>query len=748
MKKFLKSNVLVWIYFGLALLIELTAVFVTSNKFYIRMPFIFLLVQLFIMLILLCIPSNKARHITSSLLLVFFMIVDIVFIVIFEMTETIFDYGMFNLRNDGMAILESVPINFSFFAVSMLAITLYIVFGGRYVRHAESPVSIKWWAIPSIVVTILSLGVTLYVNNKDFEDDVQAKLYRSSEASYCEYGIIGNFLNEFVKGSFFSNVKLGDEQQLEDFVYSTDDIYTANFSTGNDYNVVTILVESLEWHGFVQDFDLFVNGHNINYSKYTDENGNKFNSAEDILRTLYPNLYNFYDSSIVMTNFYSREKTDISENISFLGSYPTNVYINYDFPNNTMSTTMANVLKALDDDIACNSFHNGSYTYYNRNKELLSAGFDRFYATEQMKKMGMTDYSAKGERNLDADMIEVCADKMFPTDQRFYTYITSITMHGQYTYRDNLAKRGYYNQMAKYGITEKKGSSFEAFNHNNFYYYAACVMEFDRALGVIMDELSTRDNDNDSTNGTLIDNTIICLFGDHNTYYSSLSNYVKDIDNTKNDNYTNLFRVPCMIKTPDMEGVKNYLTTTIVDELTTQLMLENSSLDTVTALNMAKQQIQNRYVINETSAGTQILVKKFMCTADIVPTLFDLCGINVYGNLYFGHSAFDLTTSVLYSRAYDMFITDSMYFVSLNNIKYIRKDNTLANNDPALKYADISEYDSEEHINKVEVEAKILLEKLSVCNRIFYNDYWGRKNINDNSKTNAQIFVQKLKEIN
>ena len=84
MKKFLKSNSLIWIYFGLALLIELTAVFVTSDKFYIRSPLMFLLIQLFIMLILLCIPSNKTRHRTASILLIFFMIVDLVFIVIFE----------------------------------------------------------------------------------------------------------------------------------------------------------------------------------------------------------------------------------------------------------------------------------------------------------------------------------------------------------------------------------------------------------------------------------------------------------------------------------------------------------------------------------------------------------------------------------------------------------------------------------------------------------------------------------------
>lgn len=746
MKKFFKSNVLIWIYFGLAALIELTAVFVTSDKFYIRSPYIFLLVQLFIMLILLTVKSNKARHIISSLLLIFFMVVDLVFIVIFEMTETIFDYGMFNLRNDGMAILESVPINFTFFAISMLSIALYIVFGGRYVRHAEQPVYIKWYSIPTLIAVVAGLGTTLYLNNRNFEEDVQAKLYRSSEASYCEYGIIGNFLNEFVKGTFFTNVELGDEQQLEDFIYDNNNIYASNFETSEKYNVVTILVESLEWHGFTQDFSLFANGFDIDYSKYTDANGNVFTSAEDVLRELYPNLYNFYDSSIVLSNFYSREKTDISENMSFLGSYPTNVYINYDFPSNTMSTTMPSVLKALDEDITCNSFHNGSYTYYNRNKELISAGFDSYTATDQMKDMGMTDHSAKGERNLDSEMIEVCADKMFPTNQRFYTYITSITMHGQYTYRNNLKE--HYAELNKYGIKAMRGDSFEAFNHNNFYYYTACVREFDKALGVVMNELSNRHVGDDPNAETLLDNTIICLFGDHNTYYSSLSNYVKDIDDTKDDNYTNLFRVPCMIKYPNMDIIKNHLSTTLVNELAESLVAENPNLDGASALELATQQIRNRYVVGETEAGTQILVKKFMCTADIVPTLFDLCGINVYGNLYFGHSAFELDVSVLYSRAYDMFITDNMYFVSLNNIKYIRKDNTVGRNDPALKYADISNYDSDEHINQVEVEAKILLEKLSACNRIFYNDYFARKNINNNSITNSQLFIQKLKIIN
>jgi len=260
-----------------------------------------------------------------------------------------------------------------------------------------------------------------------------------------------------------------------------------------------------------------------------------------------------------------------------------------------------------------------------------------------------------------------------------------------------------------------KGSSTKAFNHNNFYYYSACVMEFDKALGEIMRQLDVRG---------LLDDTVLLLYGDHNTYYSSLSNYVKNIDNEKAENYTNLYRVPCMIYYPNMTEIANFLNSEKANK------------------------VGSRYIISSSNYGTKVQVKKFSCTADIMPTLMDLLGINYYENLYFGHSIFDDEVSVLYSRAYDMFITDSIYFSSLNNIKWIRKDQPIVRNDPATSYADLTTFDREDHINAVEEEAKILLKKLDSCNRIFYNNYFGRKNIHKNELKNVEIFKSNLQTIN
>lgn len=720
MKKFLKDNVLIFIYLGIVCVIELLGVLVTSDKFYIRSPWIFFAIQLFFVAILFCINSNRVRHIVASIFMIFFAIMNLVFIVIFEMTETMFDYGMLNLKNDAMSILESVPINFLFFTCSILMISIFIVFGDRYVRHNNVKLSYKYIKIiapVSLALVLILNSLALYLDNKDFKKDIYEKLYKSNESSYAQKGITANFVTEMFKGAFYSDVKLGDEEQLEEFIYR--DVYNSNFSSNKTkYNLVTVLVESFEWTSFIQDFELFVNGYNLinleTNQPYSDR------QANELLSKLYPNIYDFYKSSIDLTNFYSREKTDISENLSILGAYPTDAYINYDFPKNTMSSSLPNIVKNIygDENVTCKAFHNGTLNFYNRSEELVSIGFEKFYGDENMYDMGMPNYYGKGERNLDADMIDVCADLMFPVDKSFYTHITTITMHGQYTYRENIASRGYYDEFAEYGINPKDSSDFDAFNYNNFYYYCACVKEFDRALGKIMTELEDRN---------LKDNTIILLFGDHNTYYSSLSNYVKGLDDTKDENYTNLFRVPCMIHYPNIDEIIDFINVNKSDKV--------GSYYTI-----------NEYENSKGENVKNIQVKKFACTADMMPTLMDLLGINFYKNLYYGNSVFSDDVSVLYSRAYNVFITDSVYFSSLNNIKYIRE--SIKDNDPTLKYANLVNYNKEEHLKTVEETARILLEKLDVCNRIFYNDYFAKTNYANSSKKNYEIFIDKFKEIN
>lgn len=652
---YFKTNYIPFLFAAAAIVIELTAVFVTSGKFYIRSPWMYFTILAALTFIQFFIPNNYARHVYSSIALAVFFVCDLVFVIIYEMTGTIFDFSMFKLRGDAMSIVEKLQINFTYVSVGGVILSGFVVFARMPVPYVPKPELTRMTKIvlPCMLAVLAGVHSTLVVFslNADKDDVLLAnKLYGTNESVYSDKGIIGNFASEIYEG-VFKKTETGDLQEIDDFIYkkvSSDTV--PRFGAAKGYNVVTILAESFEWFSFMRDTTAFPNGHKAD---------------EQILRQLYPNLYEFYDHSVAMTNFHAREKTDIAENLSLIGNYPLDYYLNYDYPENNIAYSLPNIMNDLY-GVKSVSYHNGTRTFYNRNEYLTQAvGFESFVSSEDMTGESMTNYIDLGERNLDSEMIAACKEQMFPADRRFNTYITTITTHGQYGYRENLEK--YYDIMDSYGILPlSDGMDTASQNANTFRYYAAAAMELDRAVGAITDYLDE--------NG-LTDNTLIVIFGDHNTYYQSLSNYVKDIYlNTQTDkNVTDLYRVPLMIKI---------------------------------------------------GAGEESTVKidKFTCTADILPTILSLLGIRYFENLYYGHSVFSEEESVLYSRAYDVFMTDKIYFSTLKNIKYVS---------PEV---------DENYYKDIENRSLFLLEKISFVNRIFASDFF--------RGTKEEKFIFKMSEIN
>lgn len=633
MKRLIKNNYIPILFAFVAVCMELTAVYVTSGKLLIRHPWLYLSMLAILTLLQYFLRTNRARHICASILLSVFFVCDLVFIVIYEMTGTIFDFSMLKLRGDAMAILESVPINFTYTAISGILLSAFIVFGRTFAsedgnaafsRFAKRALTL---CLALVLVLHLSLSYLTVAEANDNSDLAETKLYEPQEGGYADKGILGNLVSELYQGAF-DEVEIGDTNEIEQFLYeSVAGEEIPMFGAAEGYNVVTVLAESFEWFSFLCDEARYPNGYHVD---------------EAVLRELYPNLYSFYDTSYVMTNFHSREKTDISENLSIIGNYPLDYYLNYDYSENHIAYSLPNVMRLLY-GVESISFHNGTNSFYNRDEYLPNAvGFSSFVASDEMETQGMTNYFDLGERNLDSEMIETCKEQMFPTDRRFNTYITTITMHGQYAHRDNLQE--YYDLLDAYGLLPLQEDDENA---NTFRYYAAAAMELDRAVGVMMGYLEETG---------LLDHTLIVIFGDHNVYYQSLSNYVKDIypKSDPSADITELYRVPLMIKVG--------------------------------------------------AQSEQVVIDKFTCTADILPTILSLLGIRYYDNLYYGNSVFSEKESLLYSRAYDVFFTDQIYFTSLDHIVW------------ASPQADES-YQAE-----IEQRAVTLIEKISYVNRIFAAD--------------------------
>jgi lipoteichoic acid synthase len=292
------------------------------------------------------------------------------------------------------------------------------------------------------------------------------------------------------------------------------------------------------------------------------------------------------------------------------------------------------------------SFHQNSGSFYNRELAHRSFGFDQLYDIQDMKAYGLVNtWKLRMERTLDSLTLNAMKDVMFLTDQRFFSFWITFSTHGFYNRRVNLTE--YYERFDQLGVFPE-GDKYQ----NYLRTYAAAVADLDKAIGMMFSDLSKKG---------LLDTTTIVLIADHNTYYNGLSNYVKNIDTQFN---SELYRVPMIIY--DQKLI--------------------SAMD---------------------KAHDCRVISKFTTTSDVIPTLLDLFGIPGYDNLYLGSTIFNKDKeSIIYSRAYNIFITDKFIGYSLNTLKYEALEAT-----------------AEDEAAFVD-RALTHLKKLQIIDKVFYSDYF------------------------
>ena len=498
-----------------------------------------------------------------------------------------------------------------------------------------------------------------------------------AKSSYSAYGVTGNLLGEFI-GAMFPDKSTMPNETIEKFIYDLDAVWDEDdsdyFGVSKGNNVITILGETLEWFSFMSDASKYPNA-----LKLTPED----------MEYLFPTMTAFTRDSVNMTNFHSREKTDISETLSIMGHYPTTAYIKYDYYENAMPLAIPNILNTMTEELGTESvqsrsYHNGFKTFYNRDDVHRAFGFEGLTDMYDMAFKAQLDYESGkadeltfinhmkfGERNLDSEMIEVCKDEMFPTDKRFYTYITTITMHGIYYDRNNLEQ---WDQKLRATLGNRMPNPNDHdLKDDLLYHYMTAAMELEAAMKLMMEELATRPDERTADpNDSLLDNTTIVVFGDHNAYYHSLSKYVKDIYDYKTEKrYTDLYNVPLMV----------------YDKKLTAKIRENGDYNKS----------------GETQGNYRIEVDKFTCTADIASTILDLLGIRHYENMFYGTSVFSDKESVMYSRAYDTFIASGIVGRSVNSLLYCHPN------------ADVAAYKE---------GALELVEKIKHCDYIYKQNYF------------------------
>ena len=229
-----------------------------------------------------------------------------------------------------------------------------------------------------------------------------------------------------------------------------------------------------------------------------------------INKDLTPTLYKLYNEGFQFTNFYTPVyyvSTSDGEYVSLTSLLPkegtcsmsesSNVYFPYVY-GNLFSKYGYNA----------RAYHDGVYTYYNRNKSLPNMGY-KYKAC-----YGGLNINCGVWPQSDVEMMEKSIPE-YINDDKFVTYYMTVSGHLRYTYIGNSMS----TKNKKYVIDLPYSEAIQA--------YLAAQIELDKALELLLKELEENNK---------LDDTVIAISADHWPYglkenlndYMSYNNYIDE----------------------------------------------------------------------------------------------------------------------------------------------------------------------------------------------------------------------------
>lgn len=372
-----------------------------------------------------------------------------------------------------------------------------------------------------------------------------------------------------------------------------------------------------------------------------------------INREYTPTLYAMATQGVSMTQFYGRNKTNISEELGLLGNYHTFTPLD-ELEREDIPFSLTAVLEQAG--YTDRYFHAGQGYLYGRADTFGDLfAFDEAYFLEDMPFLrGYGGKDSFYNFDSDRDMIEGSIEKM--TDgEPFFTMIMSITSHGDYSeflnlggvdysdmteaekreFSEKCMTKGleeYYEEITDYpetfventfSISDENGDSSKWLKYKRF---QAGICDLDAGINALVKALEASGQ---------LDNTAFFFYADHSAFLDDMNYDCKDLNAEERVTDSNeLYRIPFFFwsgKTMDLDA-----------EAVPVTGYEAISHDAPA----------------EGISGLQI--DKFCSTFDILPTILQLFGYSYNENLYLGTSVFSEETALFASLENGIF--DEAFF--------------------------------------------------------------------------------------
>jgi lipoteichoic acid synthase len=529
-----------------------------------------LIFVLFVASVVFIIPSNLISWIYVSFWLILLNIVFLVNANIYTGYYELFTLQQFKLIGEATDILNLdyvfIETFLPFFGVLIVYFILIKVLKRRFLSVRPRP-SIKTF-VGSLFIFLIVTFSLLFLLSADrikpfslYNSDLNSTTLRRS--SMEKYGLLPYYFKE-ADLLYFSDVN-------EEYQTPSEEHVSSEFNgLLSGYNIFTILIESAQ--------------------------------AYTVHPVLTPNLYKMTQEGLFFPNHYSENKSNVSELIGIVGHYPTQSFVPEDYNYNFESS----LPKILRPEYETAFFHDNNDTFYSRKTLYPMVGFEHLYFHDQI-----FPETPRWEWSVGMPLDSETATQMLPllniTDKPFYYYWATLLTHGPYNESEKNSQIfedfGYYDLIEQ---EEEKGTwvnpliEYDQEDQDRMKFYQAGMMDFDKALGIIMDDLAAKGK---------LDKTLFILYGDHSPYYYHLNKKV--------------------VMSPDEDFAHYYM-----DYYKSFFTIYNEDLT-------------NAYL----NAGhSDNIIEKFVSPYAIVPTVYDLLGID-YNNVF-------MLSDHVFSQKHEIFYTN------------------------------------------------------------------------------------------
>ena len=586
MKQYLKQKLLlmglmIFIYYVIEFIAFLWIGFQPfPQSFFVDFSFILL-----ISLVLLIIPSTKWSIVYMSVWLLFVNALFVTNANIFSVYFELFTLEQFKLLGEATDILNLDYMYIPAFIVFFIIVSVY-VYGIKFLRKKNiiktlefrkrsylGALGIYLLLTMSLVLVFSSFNIQTF---GEFNDDVT--LTTLKRVSMKRYGLLAYYYKE-------AELIYFDIEAEESFEMPVDmSEPSPYFGLLENYNVFTIMIESGEEYA--------------------------------IHPLLTPNLYQMTQEGLYLSNHYSENKTNVSELIGIVGHYPPNSFDgeNYNYRFDSSLPTI------LNDHYQTAYFHDNYPIFYGRGPVLSMAGFEDLYFHDEIFD-GAPRWEWDGNLTLDSETAAEMTKLMFTSDDPFYYYWTTLSSHGPYNEGDINKEK--FNDLGYFDLIDQAENDGDWVNPISTYtgdnkaelmaqmrYYQATIMDFDYALGLLMDALESQG---------ILDETLFVIYGDHTAYYEKFNQIVLG-NNDLNEPYY------------EMDLYSTFAV--IYNQTLTQAYLQDHASN---------------------------VIDRFTSPYVIVPTILDLLGIAYNQNFTLGSSIFSDLEHVFYSNKLTTFFTNHLY---------------------------------------------------------------------------------------